>query len=42
MERIEDLPSLCELLAAGKVLPVLDKTYPLSDAAEVLRYLAAG
>jgi NADPH:quinone reductase-like Zn-dependent oxidoreductase len=30
------------LLEAGKVAPVIDRCYPLSDAAEALRYLAEG
>ena len=29
-------------LEAGKVVPVIDRRYPLSDAAEALRYLAQG
>jgi NADPH:quinone reductase-like Zn-dependent oxidoreductase len=35
----EDLVSMKDLLAAGKVAPVIDRRYPLSDAAEALRYL---
>ncbi len=35
----KDLVSLKDLLAAGKVAPVIDRRYPLSDAAEALRYL---
>ena len=31
-----------ELLEAGKVVPVIDKCYPLSEAAEALRYLGSG
>ena len=27
------------LLEAGKIVPVIDKTYPLSQTAEALRYL---
>ncbi|MFI5096580.1 MAG: NAD(P)-dependent alcohol dehydrogenase [Candidatus Acidiferrales bacterium] len=35
----KDLVLLKDLLAAGKVVPVIDRRYPLSDAAEALRYL---
>ncbi len=35
----KDLVVLKELLAAGAVAPVIDRRYPLSDAAEALRYL---
>ena len=31
-----------ELIEAGKVKPVIDRRYPLSEAAEALRYLGAG
>jgi NADPH:quinone reductase-like Zn-dependent oxidoreductase len=35
----EDLVVLKELIEAGKVTPVIDRTYPLSDTPEALRYL---
>ena len=35
----KDLVFLKELLEAGKVVPVIDRRYPLSDGAEALRYL---
>ena len=35
----KDLVSLKDLLEAGKVVPVIDRRYPLSEAAEALRYL---
>jgi NADPH:quinone reductase-like Zn-dependent oxidoreductase len=38
----EDLVFLKDLLEAGKVVPVIDRRYPLSGAAEALRYLAEG
>jgi NADPH:quinone reductase-like Zn-dependent oxidoreductase len=38
----KDLLLLKELLEAGKVVPVIDKRYPLSEAAEALRYLGEG
>jgi NADPH:quinone reductase-like Zn-dependent oxidoreductase len=38
----KDLVIIKELLEAGKVVPVIDRRYPLSEAAEALRYLGAG
>ena len=38
----KDLAFVKELLEAGKVVPVIDRRYPLSEAAEALRYLGAG
>ena len=38
----KDLVILKELLEAGKVVPVIDRRYPLSEAAEALRYLGEG
>jgi 2-desacetyl-2-hydroxyethyl bacteriochlorophyllide A dehydrogenase len=38
----EDLLVLKELIEAGKVTPVIDKTYPLSKAAEAMRHLEQG
>ena len=38
----KDLLTLKELLEAGKVVPVIERRYPLSEAAEALRYLGAG
>ncbi len=38
----KDLVILKELLEAGKIVPVIDKRYPLSEAAEALRYLGEG
>ena len=37
-----DLIVLRELLAAGKVAPVIDRSYPLSDVPEAIRYLEEG
>jgi NADPH:quinone reductase-like Zn-dependent oxidoreductase len=31
-----------ELLEAGKVKPVIDRRYPLSETAEAIRYLEQG
>jgi len=38
----EDLALLAELFKAGKVVPVIDKRYRLSEVPEALRYLEAG
>jgi NADPH:quinone reductase-like Zn-dependent oxidoreductase len=38
----EDLAFLAELFASGQVLPVIDRSYPLSEVPEALRYLGAG
>ena len=36
------MATLKELVEAGKITPVIDRTFPLSEAAEALRYLQAG
>ena len=33
---------MTELCEAGKVTPVIDKTYPLSEVPEALRYVGEG
>ncbi len=38
----DDLHLLKELIEAGKVAPVIDRTYPLREAADALRYLEKG
>ena len=38
----EDLANLGELIQSGKVTPVIDRRYKLSEAAEALRYLETG
>ncbi len=38
----EDLVFVKELLESGKVAPVIDRRYPLSETAEALRYLEEG
>lgn len=37
-----DLGLIKELLEAGKVVPVIDRQYPLGEVAEAIRYLEAG
>jgi NADPH:quinone reductase-like Zn-dependent oxidoreductase len=41
-ENHEDMIVLKELIEAGKVTPVIDRTYPLSDVPEAIRYLEHG
>ncbi|MGH2393266.1 MAG: NAD(P)-dependent alcohol dehydrogenase [Candidatus Limnocylindria bacterium] len=38
----EDLLLLKEMIEAGAVTPVIDRTYPLSETAQAMRYLEAG
>ena len=38
----EDLVFMKELLEAGKVVPVIDRRYPLSEVPEALRYYGEG
>jgi len=38
----KDLVFVKELLEAGKVIPVIDRCYPLSETAEAIRYLETG
>jgi len=38
----KDLVFIAELLEAGKVVPVIDRRYPLSETAEAIRYLEEG
>jgi NADPH:quinone reductase-like Zn-dependent oxidoreductase len=42
MPNQEDLVFMKELLEAGKVVPVIDRRYPLSEIAEALRYYGEG
>ncbi len=39
---LEDLVYIAELYEAGKVVPVIDRRYPLSEVPEALRYLGEG
>jgi NADPH:quinone reductase-like Zn-dependent oxidoreductase len=38
----QDLQTLRELLEAGKLIPVIDRTYPLGDVPEAMRQMAEG
>jgi len=38
----EDLAELAELFEAGKVVPVIDRSYPLGEVPEAVRYLEEG
>ncbi len=38
----EDLATLASLMQEGKVMPVIDRTYPFAETAEAMRYLEAG
>ncbi len=38
----EDLLLIAEMMAAGKLRPVIDKRYRLSETAEAFRHLEAG
>ncbi len=38
----EDLDYLAELVVAGKLKPVIDRGYPLSETAEAMRYFGGG
>jgi NADPH:quinone reductase-like Zn-dependent oxidoreductase len=40
--KLKDLTFLKELLEDGKVAPTIDRTYPLSDAADAFRHLGNG
>jgi NADPH:quinone reductase-like Zn-dependent oxidoreductase len=41
-ENHEDLSVLKELIESGKLTPVIDRTYPLSEVPEAIRYLEEG
>ncbi len=38
----DDLQFLRELIEAGRVTPVIDRTYPLRESADAIRYLETG
>ena len=39
---LDDLVYLVELIEAGKLRPAIDRTYPLSEGREAVRYLGTG
>ncbi len=39
---VDDLVYLTELIAAGKLRPAIDRTYPLAEGREAVRYLGTG
>jgi NADPH:quinone reductase-like Zn-dependent oxidoreductase len=41
-ENHEDMIVLKELIESGKVTPVIDRTYPLAEVPEAIRYLEEG
>jgi NADPH:quinone reductase-like Zn-dependent oxidoreductase len=40
--KAENLVALTKLIESGSVTPVIDRTYPLSEAAEAIRYVGSG
>jgi NADPH:quinone reductase-like Zn-dependent oxidoreductase len=42
VSRASDLTVLSELIEGGNVTPIIDRTYPLAEAAEAVRHIAAG
>jgi NADPH:quinone reductase-like Zn-dependent oxidoreductase len=40
--RTDDLQLMAELMASGKVIPVVDQTWPLHETADAIRYLEQG
>ena len=42
VEKHRDLLTLADLLATRQVTPLIDRTYPLDEAADALRYVGAG
>ena len=42
VEKRQDLLTLADLLTTGQITPVIDRTYPLDEAADAMRYVAAG
>ena len=42
VERAEDLRALAELIEAGKVAPVIDRSFALGDAPAAIEYMRSG
>jgi NADPH:quinone reductase-like Zn-dependent oxidoreductase len=42
LKQNKDIDFLVELFEAGKILPVIDKSFPLSETADALRYFGEG
>jgi NADPH:quinone reductase-like Zn-dependent oxidoreductase len=42
MPKRQELADLTELIESGKVMPVIDRTYPLAETPEALRYIETG
>jgi NADPH:quinone reductase-like Zn-dependent oxidoreductase len=40
--RTKDMDFLTELIEAGKIAPVIGRTYPLSDVPEAIRFVETG
>jgi NADPH:quinone reductase-like Zn-dependent oxidoreductase len=40
--RQEDLAFVVDLLESGAIVPVIDRSYPLSEVADAIRYMEAG
>jgi NADPH:quinone reductase-like Zn-dependent oxidoreductase len=38
---VDDLRLLARLMATGKVAPLIERTYPLSEASEAVAYVGA-
>ncbi len=38
----DDLTTICDLIAAGKLTPIIDRRYPLADAAHAMDYVEQG
>ena len=41
-QKVEDLKELLKLYETGQVVPVIDRTYPLEEVAEAMRYFGTG